>query len=152
MAAASLALVISLAWGPANTQAGEYTKGVVVTTLNTASTTTNGQAIEYPKTDAPEVRFLMIEIPPGAETGWHKHPMQCYAYMISGTITVETEDGKRSTFHQGQAFAEMVNALHNGKNTGTEPVWIMMTVTGAKGVPTTEAVNRPVRNSRPRSW
>ena len=134
----ALSSVFSLAVPPA----GEYAKAIVVTPLLKTSATASGQAIEYPKTASPEVRMLLVEIPPGTETGWHKHPMPCYAYILSGSVTVELENGTHYTFGPGQAFAETVNTLHNGKNTGTEPVRIVMTVTSEKGVPTTEAVKK----------
>ena len=86
-------------------------------------------------TDKPQVTMLLVEIPPGAETGWHKHPVPCYAYILSGSVTVEIENGKTNTFHAGQAFAETVNTMHNGKNTGDEPVKIVMTAIGEQKEP-----------------
>jgi len=116
----------------------EYTPSIAVTQLLVTGTTASGQPIVYPKTDSPEVRTLLVEIPAGAETGWHLHPMPAYAYVLSGSVTVELKDGKHYTFHAGEAFAETVGVLHNGKNTGTEPVRIVMMVTSQKGIPTTE--------------
>ena len=120
--------------------AADYNLAIKATPLLSTTTTASGQPIEYPKTDKPEVSVLLVEIPPGAETGWHKHPSPCYAYILSGTVTVELEGGKSYTFHAGQAFAETVNILHNGKNTGVDPVKIIMTVTGQQGLPI--AVNK----------
>lgn len=117
---------------------GEYPQAVVVQSVLQTGTTASGQPIVYPKTDSPEVRILMVDIPPGTETGWHRHPMPCYAYVLSGSVTVELKNGTNYTFHAGEGFAETVGTLHNGKNTGKEPVKLVMTVTGAKGVPTTE--------------
>jgi hypothetical protein len=45
--------------------------------------------------------------------------------------------GKTFVFNAGQALAEIVNTLHNGKNTGTEPVKLVLFVTGEKDVPFT---------------
>lgn len=118
--------------------AEEYAKTIAVKTLMATGTTASGQPIVYPKTDSPEVRTLLVEIPAGAETGWHLHPMPAYAYILSGSVTVELKNGTRYTSHAGEAFAETVGVLHNGKNTGTEPVRILMTITSHKGVPTTE--------------
>ena len=116
----------------------EYSKGVVVTPVLITGTTANGAPIHYPTTDNPEVKVLRVEIPPGAETGWHKHPLPAVAYVLSGSVTVELKDGTNYTVHAGEAFAEVVNTLHNGHNTGSEPVRILMTVIGQKGVPVTE--------------
>jgi len=113
----------------------EYNRAVHAVPLLSTTTTASGQLIEYPKTDKPLVTMLMVEIPPGAETGWHKHPVPCYAYILSGSVTVELENGINYTLHAGQAFAETVNMMHNGKNTGTDPVKILMTATGEQKVP-----------------
>jgi quercetin dioxygenase-like cupin family protein len=113
----------------------EYNRTVHATPLLSATTTASGQPIEYPRTDKPLVTMLLVEIPPGAETGWHKHPVPCYAYILSGSVTVELEGGRSNTFHAGQAFAETVNTMHNGKNTGTEPVKIVMTAIGEQKEP-----------------
>ena len=130
---------------PAATEATpkQYDKAIKVEPLLITSTTASGAPIVYPKTDNPEVRILMIDVPAGAETGWHKHPSPCYGYVLSGSITVELEDGTKNTFSAGQALAEVVNTLHNGKNTGTEPTRLLMVVTGEKGTPTAVATPKP---------
>ncbi|MES2568766.1 MAG: cupin domain-containing protein [Verrucomicrobiota bacterium] len=120
----------------------EYAPAVRVEPLLQATVTANGMPIQYPKTDHPEVKMLLVEIPPGAETGWHKHPMPCYAYMLAGSVTVELESGKRNVFSAGQAFVETVDTLHNGKNNGTEAVRILMVITGEKGKPVAEPVKK----------
>ncbi|MDB6152717.1 MAG: hypothetical protein JWL90_1170 [Chthoniobacteraceae bacterium] len=123
-------------------EAAEYAPAVRVEPLLQTTVTANGMPIRYPNTDSPEVKMLLVEIPPGAETGWHKHPMPCYAYMLAGTVTVELEAGKKNTFTAGQAFVETVDTLHNGKNLGTELVKILMVVTGEKGKPVAEPVKK----------
>lgn len=128
--------------------ANHYKKGITVSPLLVTSTTADGAPIVYPETDTPEVRVLLIEVPPGAETGWHIHPMPCYGYILSGSITVELEDGTRHTFRKGEALAEIVNTPHNGKNTGTEPTRILMTVVGSKGVPVAQPAAAPARNGK----
>jgi quercetin dioxygenase-like cupin family protein len=100
-------------------------------TLRT-ETTIAGQPIVYPKPDQPEVTALLVEIPPGAETGWHKHPFPAYGYILSGKLEVELEGGKVNHLKAGDAIAESVDLAHNGKNNGTESVKLIMFVTGAK--------------------
>lgn len=116
----------------------EYSKNVEVKEVLVTGTTANGMPIVYPKTDAPQVKVLLVEIAPGAETGWHSHPLPAVAYILSGSVTVELENGKRYTAREGESFAEVVGTRHNGRNTGTVPVKILMTVIGQKGVPVTE--------------
>jgi quercetin dioxygenase-like cupin family protein len=119
--------------------AGEnaYEAGVKTTRLLKTATTTIGQPIQYPETDSAEVTALRVEIPPGKETGWHKHPAPGYGYILSGKLTLEVEGGGSFQFEAGQAFVEVVNTLHNGKNLGTEPVEILVFFSGEKGKPFT---------------
>jgi len=121
----------------------EYSNEVHVTKLLRTTVTATGQPIEYVKTDKPLVTTVLVEIPPGKETGWHIHKMPCYAYVLSGKLTVEIEGGKTLTYEAGQAIAETVNTPHNGKNNGTEPVKIVMTVIGERGVPIAEKLAKP---------
>ena len=76
---------------------------------------------------------MTVVLAPGAETGWHKHPVPVYAYVVSGTLSVELADGQRLTYPQGDAVIEVVNTLHNGKNNGTEPVKLAVFYLGAEG-------------------
>jgi len=112
-----------------------YSQDIKVTPIVTTSTTPDGKPIAYPKTENPEVRIVMVEIPPGKDTGLHIHPMPCYGYILSGSVTVTLEDGTSHTYHEGEGLAELVNVPHSGKNNGTEPTRILMVITGEKGVP-----------------
>ena len=112
-----------------------YKPAVKIKRILQTTTTTSGADIEYPKIDDPEVQTLIVEIPPGGETGWHEHPVPAYAYILSGAIEVESEEGVKKTFKAGDSFAEMVNHAHNGRVLGEEPVRILMIVTGEKGKP-----------------
>jgi len=103
--------------------------------LTKTTVTGNGQKISYPQTDRAEVTAMTVELAPGAETGWHKHPVPVYAYVVSGNLTVELEDRKQLAFKAGDAIIEVVNTLHNGRNSGSEPVRLAVFYLGAEGVP-----------------
>ncbi len=113
----------------------DYGSGVTAKILKKSTVTGNGQKITYPCTDRAQVTAMTVELAPGAETGWHKHPVPVYAYVISGNLSVELEDGKRLSFHAGDAVIEVVNTLHNGKNIGTEPVKLAVFYLGVEGTP-----------------
>jgi quercetin dioxygenase-like cupin family protein len=132
-----LAFLLLLLPAAAFAQAEGYSSKITATPLLRTSTTSADQQIVYPKVEQPEVTALMVEIPPGAETGWHKHPYPAYAYLLSGELDVELEGGKVNHYKAGEAVAETVNMLHNGKNNGTVPVKLVMFVTGEKGQPFT---------------
>ena len=120
----------------------DYNTGVTSKVLVKTSVTGNGQQITYPVTDKAEVTAMIVELAPGSETGWHKHPVPVYAYVISGKLSVEIEGGKQLTFNAGDAIIEVVNTLHNGRNFGNEPVKLAVFYLGAEGTPN---VIKPVR-------
>jgi len=113
--------------------AAHYAAAVRVTPLLKTTTTSSGKPLEYLKTDHPEAQALIVEIPPGTETGWHLHPVPAYAYILSGSVRVTVRDGDSRVFKAGEAFAEMKDQWHNGYNEGSEPVRILMFVTGQTG-------------------
>ena len=123
------------------TFAADYSSGVKVKVLAKTSITGNGQKITYPLTDKAEVTAMTVDLAPGAETGWHKHPVPVYAYVVSGNLSVELEDGKVLSFVAGEAVIEVVNVMHNGKNRGTEPVKLAVFYLGAEG---TSNVIKPI--------
>jgi quercetin dioxygenase-like cupin family protein len=130
----ALASVFPLQAAPESTP---YNGDVKVTTLLRASTNSAGQTIEYPHDGKAEISILQIEIAPGKQTGWHKHPVPLFGYVLSGEITVTLANGNKHTFHQGDGFAECVNMLHNGVNKGAEPTKLLVFVAGEKDVPFT---------------
>lgn len=118
-----------------STFAADYSSGVTAKVLTKTTVTGNGQKILYPVTDRAEVTAMTVDLAPGAETGWHKHPVPVYAYVVSGNLTVELEDGKKLSFVAGEAIIEVVNVMHNGKNKGPEPVKLAVFYLGAAGTP-----------------
>lgn len=117
--------------------ADEYSGNVQVRTLLRTDTTSIGQRIAYPQVEHAEVTGIEVVIPPGGETGWHHHPHPGYGYILEGTLTLETGDGRTFVLGPGQAFAEVVQSRHNGRNLGKKPVRLMAFFTGEKGKPFT---------------
>ncbi len=143
--AASLLLIGLLLIVPSAFSA-DYSSGVTAKVLTKTTVTGNGQKISYPQTDRAEVTAMTVELAPGAETGWHKHPVPVYAYVVSGNLTVELEDRKQLAFKAGDAIIEVVNTLHNGRNSGSEPVKLAVFYLGAEGVPNV-IKPEPVKNT-----
>ncbi len=115
--------------------AADYSSGVTSKVLSKTTVTGNGQKISYPLTDRAEVTAMTVDLAPGSETGWHKHPVPVYAYVVSGSLSVELEDGKLLSFSAGEAIIEVVNTMHNGRNSGTVPVKLAVFYLGAEGIP-----------------
>lgn len=138
-----LALAISLPLASARAEESEYKKEVQVTQILKSTTTTLGQPLDFSKLTQPEVTGLKVVIPPGKETGWHKHPSPGYGYVLEGVLTLEVEGNRKFVFKPGSAFVEVVNTLHNGKNLGDEPLTILVFFTGEAGKPFTIRDHHP---------
>jgi len=110
-------------------------KNVEVSKVLVSSVTSNGTPLKYLQTDHPEITVLVVRIPPGGSTGWHQHPVPVYAYMLEGTLNVEIKGGQTYIFKKGDAIVEVMNTLHNGYNSGSETVSLVVFYTGAVGVP-----------------
>jgi len=122
---------------------GEEYQGVRVTKLLTSTTAANGQKLSYLRTDNAEVSALIVEIPPGGETGWHQHAVPVYAYMLAGTITVTLADGKSYDFKEGEAIFEVRDTPHNGRNRGAVPARLVVFYTGEQGKPNVTRTGAP---------
>lgn len=109
---------------------------VRVTPLLNTTTSWNGRLLAYPSGQA-EVTGLQVEIAPGAETGWHEHPVPSFGLVLEGDLEVTLKDGQIKRLHAGDALAEVVNTLHNGRNVGPGPVKIVVFYAGAAGQPLT---------------
>jgi quercetin dioxygenase-like cupin family protein len=69
-----------------------------------------------------EGNVLLVELPPGAESGKHTHPGAELAYVLEGAVTVEIEGRDPVTVKSGSAIHVAPGDVHNLKNAGKEPV------------------------------
>jgi len=102
--------------------------------LKTTSTWDN---TEYKKLKIrkPEVTVLKIVINVNEELPMHKHDLVNIAYVKKGTLTVVTENNQEITLHEGEVLPELIGKYHYGKNTGNEPVELVVFYIGEKGTP-----------------
>lgn len=110
----------------------EQSASIKVTRLMQSPSSWNGVALAYPGGQA-EVTGLLVEIAPGGETGWHLHPVPSFGYVLEGELEVSLKDGTSKRVVAGQALAEVVNTLHNGRNVGKVPVKLVVFYAGATG-------------------
>ena len=114
----------------------EETPAVQVTPLVKTTSSWTGKPIAYPDGQA-EITAMVIEIAPGAETGWHAHPVPSFAMVLEGTLEVTLKDGQRKRMASGEALVEVIDTLHNGRNVGKGTVRLVVFYAGAVGVPLT---------------
>jgi quercetin dioxygenase-like cupin family protein len=86
----------------------------------------------YPQ-GQPELTTVRMMIPAHASLPWHTHDMPNAAYLLSGQLTVEDRNGRKVTYHAGEAFAESVHSVHRGV-TGSEPAVVIVTYAGTPGL------------------
>jgi len=128
---------------PFPARAADYDAGVQGKVILQTETMSNGEPIQYPDADHPKVTVMTIDIAPGAQTGWHSHPIPVYAYVISGHLTVYMEGGKTAEFKEGDALVEVIKLKHNGINNGKIPVKLVAFYLGAKGIPNVMKADKP---------
>ena len=102
--------------------------------LKTTSTWDNAEYQKL-KIKKPEVTVLRIVIDINEELPMHKHDLVNVAYVKKGTLTVITDDNKEITLHEGETLPELIGKYHYGKNTGNEPVELIVFYVGEKGTP-----------------
>jgi quercetin dioxygenase-like cupin family protein len=114
------------------------------TSVLKTSRTWNGSQIEFFETKCPEVQAVIVDIPANASTPVHLHPVNNYAYVLEGQVTVQEGElvngklvvRKSFTFTKGNAFAEVVNTWHVG-TAGPAGVKILVWYTTEVGYPYT---------------
>lgn len=127
---------VALSVSPAGfgAEPGAYARETKITPLVKTQVDGAGKPLVYP-TGPAEVTGVLVEIPAGAQTNWHKHPVPAFAYMLEGELRVDLETGASRTFKAGEAITEVVNLLHNGVVLGRTPVKLVMFVVGIAGQP-----------------
>lgn len=125
----AVVLFVSILWTTTMSYSAE--KEVL---LKTTSTWDNAQYKKL-KIKNPEATVLKIVIGVNEELPMHKHDLVNIAYVKKGTLTVITDDNKEITLHEGEVLPELVGKYHYGKNTGKEPVELIVFYLGQKGTP-----------------
>ena len=110
----------------------EQSSSVKSSTVLKANSSWDGKPVKYPKGKA-EVTGMVIEIAPGGETGWHLHPVPSFAMILEGELEVQLKNGVVKRLRAGDALAEVVNTVHNGRNLGSVPVKIVVFYIGTVG-------------------
>ncbi|HJU39863.1 MAG TPA: cupin domain-containing protein [Tahibacter sp.] len=130
-------LVLLLAVVPSLAAAFDASTTMKVTPLLKSTTSWDGKPLAWPAGQA-EANAITIELAPGAETGWHKHPVPSFGVVLEGTLEVRLEDGRTRRVEAGQAVAEVVDTWHNGRNVdATKPLKLMLFYTNTAGQPLT---------------
>ncbi len=141
--ALSLASLSACALMPGAASSTPAAMPVSAKTLLETSSTWDGKRLAYPQGTA-KVTALEITVGPGAETGWHQHPVPSLAYMLEGELEVALRDGTRKRIRAGEAVAEVIDTDHNGRNPGSTPARLVVFYVGTVNQPlTVHAIAKP---------
>lgn len=127
------ALCLCLAFLMTGTSAAPLHEHDRILPLLDSSKTILGQPLVYPSDGKAKVQSVIVTMQPGEQTGPHKHPYPTYGYVLEGELTVEYADGETRVYREGDALLEAVDIYHNGKNTGTVPMRILVVFMGVDG-------------------
>ncbi|MDA7949102.1 MAG: cupin domain-containing protein [Hyphomicrobiaceae bacterium] len=119
--------------GPAMARGPEHQDYKRIEKIFSGSKTAIGETIHYPKGEPVDIESLIVTLKPGEETGWHKHGVPAFGYILSGEVTVDYGEKGKRTYKAGEGFVDAMNWLHNGMNEGAVPVRILVVFMGAKG-------------------
>jgi quercetin dioxygenase-like cupin family protein len=110
----------------------EESATIKASTILKTETSWDSKPLEYPSGKA-EITGMVVEIAPGGETGWHLHAAPSFGMILEGELEVKLKTGEIKHLKSGEALAEVVNTLHNGRNIGTVPVKLVVFYAGAVG-------------------
>lgn len=123
-----LGLAATLVSGVLSQQAG----GISTIVLAQSTSSWDGTPLPAYPTKNPEITILKITISPGAVLPMHQHPVINAGVLLSGALTVTTEDNRTHRLKAGDALIEVVKKWHYGKNTGKEPAVIVVFYAGSR--------------------
>ena len=101
--------------------------------------TRDGDTMQFPKTDKPEIVSVIGTIQPGGRTPLHQHPIPVYVYVMEGEVELQTEGAQPHNYKTGEAYIESLNRNHQLLNKGSSPARVLVVFIGEEGRPTTIA-------------
>ncbi len=125
------------------TIAREPTNEPDVVVLLPSNTTILGQQIQYPRTDQPRITAALITMLPGQSTGWHKHDVPVFAYILEGEITVDYGAQGTRDYRKGDSFLEAIYTAHNCYASGLQPAKRIAVFIGGQTISNTDPMSPP---------
>lgn len=93
----------------------------------------DGSTLPHYPEGQPEITILKVTVPPKTKLPWHEHTVINAGYLLTGELTVVSEDGKELKLKPGDTLIELVDKLHYGRNDGDQPAEIVVFYAGVKG-------------------
>ena len=99
------------------------------------------QRSDDPAAPTHEIVQAIAEFPPGASSGWHRHPGIEVAYVLEGTIVMQMPGHPDTTLVAGNSMLNV--GAHSARNAGTGIARVLATYVVEKGKPLAEPVPAP---------
>lgn len=87
-----------------------------------------------------EVIMVLIEWPPGFDTGRHTHPGDENATILEGTVTGQKENAEATTYSAGESYHNEAGVVHAAKNATNQTVKSVSIFVVEKGKPLIQPV------------
>lgn len=130
-------IVLSVILSAALCSAASSKETVSSKVLAKSCTSWNNDSLPAYPSGTPEVSILRISVPAGTTLPLHHHPVINAGVLVSGELIVITDRKDTLVLHAGDPIVEVVNTVHYGVNTGTEPADIIVFYAGEKDAPIT---------------
>ena len=87
-----------------------------------AETVTPNFRHAIPNIPGKSLTAVVVDYPPGAASPAHKHAGSAfiYAYVVSGDIESQVDDGPKRVYHAGESFFEEPGAVHRISRNASE--------------------------------
>ncbi len=82
------------------------------------TTSWDGASLESYPSGKPTFTMQKMTISPRTQMSPHSHSIMQLGYILSGALTITSEEGKTVTFHEGEPAIEVVGKIHYGENRG----------------------------------
>ncbi len=137
LATLSVILLLQLGCSTARINQEANKPSIVARELVKTTRSWNGNLLPMYPQSQPEITIRRISIPAGARLESHSHPVINAGMLLSGQLTVVTEDGNTLNLKAGDPIVELVNTQHFGMNQGSVPAEIVVFYAGAVDTPIT---------------
>jgi quercetin dioxygenase-like cupin family protein len=98
------------------------------------------QRVDDPASAKHELVMAVVDVPPGATAGMHRHPGREIGYILEGSVVIDHEGQPATTKKAGEHFAIGVTAAHNATNKSKTPAKLLAIYLVEKGKPLAEPV------------
>ena len=82
-----------------------------------------------------EAVIVHVEIAPGGRAGRHTHPGEEISYVLEGTGELLIDGKPARALKAGDGFVVPAGAIHDARNTGTQPLKVVAIYLVEKGKP-----------------